>query len=124
MTNKLGGLTVLAKFHQKWPVAYCANIFETLARCCFLTSRSALGRLKAVIKYITSDTIYDERFLEGTLQENLLGHLFGYVPGIILGTKVALTATSGGNARLIFTNYNGLAEPTGIYNFELAYLSS
>ncbi|OQE10117.1 hypothetical protein PENFLA_c001G05423 [Penicillium flavigenum] len=108
-----GGLTVLAKFHQKWPISHCANVFETLARRCFSTSGSALGRLKAVVKYITSDAMYDERFLEGALQETLPGHLFGYVPGIASGTKVALTATSGGNARSIFTNYNGSAEPMG-----------
>ncbi|KAJ6133123.1 hypothetical protein N7471_008338 [Penicillium samsonianum] len=108
-----GGLTVLAKFHQKWPVSHCASVFETLARRCFSTSGSALGRLKAVVKYITSDAMYDERFLEGALQETLPGHLFGYVPGIASGTKVALTATSGGNARSIFTNYNGSAQPMG-----------
>ncbi|KAJ6069151.1 hypothetical protein N7499_011038, partial [Penicillium canescens] len=104
-----GGLTVLAKFHQKWPVSQCASIFETLARRCFSTSDSALGRLKAVVKYITSDAIYDERFLEGALQETLPGQLFGYVPGIVSRTKVALTTTSRGNARSIFTNYNGSA---------------
>ncbi|KAJ6001642.1 hypothetical protein N7522_006869, partial [Penicillium canescens] len=96
-----------------WPVSQCASIFETLARRCFSTSDSALGRLKAVVKYITSDAMYDERFLEGALQETLPGQLFGYVPGIVSGTKVALTATSGGNARSIFTNYNGSAQPMG-----------
>ncbi|CAG8904353.1 unnamed protein product [Penicillium egyptiacum] len=59
--------TSLAKFHQKWPVSYYASVFETLTRRCFSTSSSALGRLKAVVKYITSDAIYDERFLEGAL---------------------------------------------------------
>lgn len=119
MTNRPGGLTVLAKFHQKWPVSHCASVFETLARRCFSTSGSALGKLKAVVKYITSDAMYDERFLEGALQENFPGHLFGYIPGTASGAKVALTATSGGNERSIFTNYNGSAQPTGMYNLEI-----
>ncbi|KAJ5202321.1 hypothetical protein N7449_004400 [Penicillium cf. viridicatum] len=108
-----GGLTILAKFHQKWPISHCASIFETLARRCFLISGSVLGKLKAVVKYITSDTIYDERFLEGTLQENFPGHLFSYIPGTASGAKVALTTTSRGNEHSIFTNYNGSAQPTG-----------
>ncbi|KAJ6024783.1 hypothetical protein N7540_005580 [Penicillium herquei] len=72
-----------------------------------------MGRVKAVLKFLTNDALYDERFLEVALQEALPGRLFGYVPGIVSGTKVALTATSGGNMRCIFTNYNGLIKPQG-----------
>lgn len=52
--------------------------------------------------------MYDERFLEDALRDLLKDdHLFGYVPNTISGTKVALTTTSNGNSRCIFTNYNG-----------------
>lgn len=73
-----------------------------------------IGRLKAAFKYIISDAMYDERFLEGALQETLPGPMFEYVPNIISRTKVALTATSGGNTQSIFTNYNGSKAPRGM----------
>ncbi|KAJ5178851.1 hypothetical protein N7492_002061 [Penicillium capsulatum] len=103
-----GGLTVLAKFHQQWPVAQCAAVFEKLARRCFSRSESAFGRLKSLVHYVTTDAMYDECFLEDALRDLLKdNHLFGYVPNTISGTKVALTTTSRGNSRFILTNYNG-----------------
>lgn len=72
-----------------------------------------MGRIRSIFHYFTNDALYDERFLEGALQETLKGgSLFGALPGIVSRTKVALTATSGGNARSIFTNYNGSTWPT------------
>lgn len=66
-----------------------------------------------MIQYIKTDAMYDEQFLEGALQETLKDRpLFGHVPGTVPGTKVAVTATSGGNTRSIFTNYNGPSFPT------------
>lgn len=109
----LGGLTVLAQFHQKWAVSKCASIFETLATRCFSNSGTLIGRLKSMVNYITTDAMYDENFLEGALQETFQNsQFFGYVPNIVQGTKVAVTATSGGNARSVLANYNGPSLPT------------
>lgn len=68
-----------------------------------------MGRIRSMFHYFSNDALYDERFLEGALQETLKSSfLFGALPGVVSRTKVALTATSGGNARSIFTNYSGL----------------
>lgn len=108
-----GGLTVLAHFHQKWAVSKCAAIFETLATRCFSNSRSLIGRLKSMVNYITTDAMYNEGFLEGALQESFRNcEFFGFVPGVMQATKVAVTATSGGNTRTILANYNGPSAPT------------
>lgn len=116
ITDFLGGLTVLAKFHQQWPVTKCANVFETMARLCFASSTSVIGRLKSIFHYVTTDAIYDERLLEKALQETLKdGPLFGYAPGTTPGTKVAVTATSNGNTRSILANYNGIHRPSQGY---------
>lgn len=108
-----GGLTVLAQFHQKWTISKCALVFESLARRCFSDSGSLVGRLRSMVNYITTDAIYNEGFLEAALQETYQNcEFFGYVPDIVQGTKVAVTATSGGNSRSIMANYNGLSLPT------------
>ncbi|KAJ5215833.1 uncharacterized protein N7498_002240 [Penicillium cinerascens] len=87
-------------------------VFEALARRCFSRSKSISGRIKSMLHYVTTDAMYDESFLEESLQEILKDcKLFRYIPGIISGTKVALTATSTGNKRSIFTNYNRASLP-------------
>lgn len=112
--NQSGGLTVLAQFHQKWNVEKCASTFETLATKCFSGSGSLIGRLKSMINYITTDAMYKENLLEGALQETFQTcAFFGFVPHVVQGTKVAVTATSEGNSRTILTNYNGPLVPAG-----------
>jgi hypothetical protein len=75
--------------------------------------------------------MYKENLLERALQETFQTcEFFGFVPHIVQGTKVAVTATSGGNRRTILTNYNGPVALSGkegmkpIYNLhaQLNYL--
>ncbi|KAE8159239.1 hypothetical protein BDV40DRAFT_314745 [Aspergillus tamarii] len=104
-----GGLSVIGKFHLRWPTKRCSEIFEALAKRCFQSSNSFFGNISSVLKFIARDAVYNEATLEEGIQEHftLDRHLFEYVPGAIPGTRVAVTATSHGNTRFIFTNYNG-----------------
>jgi hypothetical protein len=66
-----------------------------------------LGRIGIALRGLFFDVLYDETILESILQQTF-GHkqFFGYVTDSISGTRVALTATSHGNSRYIFANYN------------------
>lgn len=83
-------------------------MFKSLVTWCFGHSSSAESRVRSVLRYLVTDALYDKNGLETVLCETFGQNiLFDYINNTVSGTQVALTATSAGNTRSIFTNYNG-----------------
>lgn len=62
--------------------------------------------MQSTLRWLISDGFYDETNLESILQDMFPGRLFDHLPDTVSGTRFALTATSTGNSRWIFGNYN------------------
>lgn len=73
---------------------------------CFNEMTDTYGCIKSTLRWLISDGIYDEAILESILQEIFPERLFDHLPNTISGARFALTATSFGNSRWIFGNYN------------------
>lgn len=73
---------------------------------CFNEMTNVYGCIRSTLRWLISDGVYDEAILESILQEMFPERLFDHLPNTISGTRFALTATSSGNSRWIFGNYN------------------
>ncbi|KAG5294011.1 hypothetical protein I7I50_04602 [Histoplasma capsulatum G186AR] len=91
-------------------MSHCDEIFENLAQRCFGgTHRSPWGRVKAGLRWLSYDALYDEKVLEECLQKvfGLTRRLFDHINDRVSGTRIAVSAMMDRHTPSIITNYNG-----------------
>jgi hypothetical protein len=101
-----GGLIILGYFYKQWNPQKCTHLFLAMVKRCFNEMTNVYGCIRSTLRWLISDGVYDEAVLESVLQEMFPGRLFDHLPNTVSGTRFALTATSFGNSRWIFGNYN------------------
>lgn len=105
-----GGLSNFCVFALHWEMSHCDEIFENLAQRCFGgTHRSPWGRVKAGLRWLSYDALYDEKVLEECLQKvfGLTRRLFDHINDRVSGTRIAVSAMMDRHTPSIITNYNG-----------------
>ncbi|KAE8554678.1 hypothetical protein EYB25_003219 [Talaromyces marneffei] len=111
-----GGLIVLGIFYRQWKPQKGKQLFLSMAERCFQRPKNAYECVQSTLRWLISDGFYDESNLESILQDMFPGRLFDHLPNTVSGTRFALTATSTGNSRWIFGNYNAeIFEPRNDY---------
>jgi hypothetical protein len=97
---------VLGIFYRQWKPQKGKQLFLSMAERCFQRPKNAYECVQSTLRWLISDGFYDESNLESILQDMFPGRLFDHLPNTVSGTRFALTATSTGNSRWIFGNYN------------------
>ena len=112
----LGGITILALFHNGWLVEDCIDHFEQFAKQVFklhyFAYLSWLSQFQAILISLITDGIYPAGNLEAALQETFGSEksILDYSSATATGTKIGITVFTMKPEPFIFTNYNGLGD--------------
>jgi hypothetical protein len=112
----LGGITVLALFHNGWSVEDCIDHFERFAKQAFKLQHFAylswLSWFRAILISLITDGIYPAGNLEVALQETFDSKksILDYSSTTATGIKIGITISTMKPEPFIFTNYNGLGD--------------